>query len=56
MGTFEYIRIKASIIPKEIIQQYQLADKINNGFVYMEIRKGIYVLPQEGIIDHTQIK
>ena len=56
MGTFEYIRIKASIIPKEIIQQYQLVDKIHNGFIYMEISKGMYGFPQSGIIAHTQIK
>ena len=56
MDTCEYMRIKASLIPKEIIQQYQLVDKIHNGCIYMEISKGMYGLPQSGIIAHTQIK
>ena len=54
--TFEYMRIKASLIPKEIMKQYQITDKIHNGYIYMEIRKCMYGLPQSGIINHTQLK
>ena len=53
METLEYMRIKASLTPEEIMQQYQLVDEIHNGFVYMEIRKGMHALPQSSIIDHT---
>ena len=35
MDTFEYMRIKVLIISEEIIQQYQLRNKIHNEFVYM---------------------
>ena len=35
MDTFEYMRINASLIPKEITKQYQLVDKIRNIYLYM---------------------
>jgi hypothetical protein len=53
---YEYMRIHADLVPDEIIQQYNLQDKIVNGYVYMEIRKGMYGLPQAGIIAHNQLK
>ena len=56
MDTFKYMCNKESIIPEDIMQQYQLADNIHNVFVYMETRKGTYGLPQSGIISHTQLK
>ena len=56
MDTFEYMGIKLLLVHKEIIQQYQLADKIHNCFIYMEIRKDIYGFPQAGIIVHAQLK
>ena len=48
--------MKASLIPDEIMQQYNLYDKIHNGYLYMEICKGVYGLPQAGIISHKQLK
>ena len=56
MDTYEYMRIKSSLIPEEITKQYHLSDKIHNGYIYMEIRKGVYGLTQVGIISHTQLK
>ena len=50
------MRIKALLIAEEIMKQYQLIDKVYNGYVYMEIRKGVYGLHQEGIISHIQLK
>lgn len=44
---FEYIRMSLKLIPQHyIVDQYNLQAKAKNGFVYMEIRKGIYSLPQ----------
>ena len=56
MDTFEYMRIKVLIISEEIIQQYQLRNKIHNEFVYMEIMKGMNGFPQAVIIYHNQLK
>ena len=55
MSDFEYMKIKYSKIPQEIIDEYNL-DKIvaEDGHVYMEIRKGMPGLKQAGKIanDH----
>ena len=47
----EYMRLKLSDIPEEIIVQYKLRDIVTpDGYVYTEITKGMYGLPQAGII------
>ena len=50
MQRFEYIFIYLKDIPPDIIQQYNLNDIAINGKVYVEIRKGMYGLPQAGIL------
>jgi hypothetical protein len=47
---FEYMRIPLASIPQDIIAQYHLLDIAHDGFVLTEIRKGIYGLPQAGIL------
>ena len=44
----EYIRIPLKLIPQEIIDKYNLMDFAVNGFVYAEVGKGMYGLPQAG--------
>ena len=47
----EYMRLQLDIIPEEIIVKYNLRDLVDkDGWVYIEIRKGMYGLPQAGII------
>ncbi|MGL5937078.1 MAG: reverse transcriptase domain-containing protein, partial [Cetobacterium sp.] len=46
----EYIRIPLLYIPAEIIEQYNLTDMIEDGHLYAEISKGMYGLPQAGIV------
>ena len=49
MTRYEYVRIKIDDVPEEIIVEYNLRDKIaSDGHVYVEIRKGMYGLPQAG--------
>ena len=50
MARYEYMRLAMEIIPEEIIQQYKLRDISHKGFIYMEIHRGMYGLPQAGII------
>ena len=40
------MKMKLKIIPKEIIEQYQLQDMEENGWVYMNIVKGVPGLKQ----------
>jgi hypothetical protein len=47
----EYLRIKLSDLPDEIIKEYKLRDKVTkNGSIYIEVTKGMYGLPQAGLL------
>ncbi len=51
MKHFKYIQRKITDIPDEIIKEYNLQELATpDGYVYWEIRKGMYGLPQVGII------
>ena len=39
MSRYEHMKIKASLIPEEFMQEYQLHDKIYNRYIYLEIRR-----------------
>jgi hypothetical protein len=48
---YEYMRLPLDIIPEEIILAYNLHNIVDpDGWVYMEIRKGMYGLPQASIL------
>ena len=44
----EYMRISLKHIPSDIQARYNIASMVHNGYVLMEISKGIYGLPQAG--------
>ena len=47
----EFVKIKINNIPEEIITEYKLRDKVtSNGYVYIMATKGMYGLPQAGLI------
>ena len=50
MKKFRYMKIPLKYIPKEIMDEYNIQDIQSNGFVYVEIRKGMYGLKEAGII------
>ena len=51
MNRYEYVKIKSDDIPEEIIVEYNLRKKVtSDGYVYIEIQKGMYGLPQAGIL------
>jgi len=51
MKRFEYMRLKMTDIPDEVIEEYALNDKATpDGFVYVEVRRGMYGLPQAGLL------
>ncbi|KAI2500611.1 Reverse transcriptase (RNA-dependent DNA polymerase) [Fragilaria crotonensis] len=55
MTEYEYMRIPISMIPPAIMEHYQLTPLIHNGHVYVEIRKGMYGLPQAGILANDRL-
>ena len=52
MQNFEYMRIKLSDIPTKIIEEYKLYQFAHDGWIYIEIRRGAYGLPQAGTLAH----
>jgi hypothetical protein len=51
----EYMRIPIGDIPQTIIEQYNLLPLVSNGYVYVEIGKGMYGLPQAGKIANDRL-
>ena len=47
----EFVKIKINDIPEEIIKEYKLRNKVTpHGYVYIMATKGMYSLPQAGLI------
>ena len=56
MERYEYMKIPVHLIPEEFMEACQLYYKVLNGFVYMEIRRGMYGLPQAGILANKLLR
>jgi hypothetical protein len=56
LDCFKYMRMLISLFPTNIIDYYQLNNKVLKDYVYMEIRKGMYGLPQAGILANKLLK
>jgi hypothetical protein len=51
MARYKYMRLKISDMPNNVIEHYKLRDIVTpDGHIYCEIQKGMYGLPQAGII------
>jgi hypothetical protein len=53
---YEYMRMPLDLFPDNIVDHNNLRQKAKNGFVYMEIQKGKYGLPQAGILANKLLK
>ncbi len=56
LDSFEYMRVPISLFPTNIIDHYQLNNKVLKDYVYMDIRKCMYGLPQAGILANKLLK
>ena len=56
MGSYDYMKISLAILPEEIIAQYNLLQLASNGWLYLEIRKGMPGLKQAGRIANNRLK
>jgi hypothetical protein len=45
---YEYVRIPVNMVPEEIMDEYNLHALVHSVYLYVEVWKGIYVLPQAG--------
>ena len=51
-----YMKLALACIPDEIINQYNLCALSSDGWVYLEIRKGMPILKQAGHIANDRLK
>ena len=56
LDQYEYMKLPLSVFPKHIKQQYDLEMKAKKGYVYIEIRRFIYSLPQADKLANTALK
>ena len=56
MDRYEYMKMPLALFPDHIVKQYNLGEKAKNGFVYLEMRKAIYGLPQAGSLANKLLK
>jgi hypothetical protein len=47
---YEYVCIPVSMVPDAIMKEYNLHSLAHNGYLYVEVRKGMYDLPQAGLL------
>jgi hypothetical protein len=52
---YKYMRIPVKLIPESIMIHYDLAKLVHNSFVIVEIRRGMYGLPQAGRLANDQL-
>ena len=52
---YEYMHIPVKLIPIEFANMYDLHTKVKDGHVYIQIEKGMYGLPQAGILANKQL-
>ena len=51
MARYKYMRLKIVELPQDFIDEYKLHDKTTKyGYLYLEIPRGMYGLPQAGIL------
>jgi hypothetical protein len=53
----EYAKVKLSDIPEEVINEYNLREKATpDGWIYIEVVRGMYGLPQAGSLGHDLLE
>ena len=46
----EYLRMKLADFSDDVVAHYNLKEKAVDGFVYVAVKRGMYGLPQSGIL------
>ncbi len=50
LDQFEYMKMPIDLFPAWILKQYELMKHVLNGFIYLEMRRTVWGLPQAGIL------
>jgi hypothetical protein len=52
---YESMKMPITLFPADIVDHYRLKEKALEGYIYIEIQKGMYGLPQAGILANKLI-
>ena len=52
----EYAKIRVDYNPKQFMNEYDLWSLVEDGYIYIEISKGMYGLPQAGILANELLR
>ena len=55
MNRPEYMKIPYKYFPDDIIQKYNLQNKVSNGYIYIKIKKGMYGLKQAALLAYNKL-
>ncbi len=56
LDRYEYMKMPLSLFPSWIKEQYNLDKHAKNGFVYLEMRRAVWGLPQAGILANKLLR
>jgi hypothetical protein len=56
LDRFEYMKMPIALLPTNIIEHYNLLEKAIDEYMYMEICKGMYGLPQASVLANKILK
>jgi hypothetical protein len=56
LDQFEYMKMPIALFPAWIIKQYNLTQHVLNGFIYLEIQRAVWGLPQAGILANKLLR
>jgi hypothetical protein len=56
LDRYEYMKMNLDIFPQHVRDQYNLDELAVDGFVYLEIRRAIYGLPQAGVLANKLLR
>ena len=51
-----FVRVRIEDIPRDFIEEYNLMPSVHNGWIYFEIVKGCYGIPQSGILANNLLR
>ena len=50
------MKMPLSIFPQHVIKEYDLLSKVHKGYIWIEVRRSIYGLPQAGKLANEYLK
>jgi hypothetical protein len=56
LNYFEYMKIPLALFPPWIVDQYDLSKHHKDGWVYLEMRRAVWGLPQAGILVNNKLR